>query len=75
MLLCAVVSFFWLPSTLVSVFIMIPMVIDGFVQLRTAYESTNPRRFITGFFFGWGLVSLFLISSAAAYWLGYNMIH
>jgi uncharacterized membrane protein len=75
MVLCAVTAFFWLPSAWVSALIMIPMVIDGFVQLKTRYESTNPRRFITGFFFGWGLVSLFVISSAATYRAGYNLTH
>jgi len=75
MLLCVPVSFFWLPSVAVSAAIMIPMVVDGFVQLKTLYESTNLRRFLTGFFFGWGLMALFLISSAAAFRFGYGLTH
>jgi uncharacterized membrane protein len=72
-LLCVVFSFFWIPSVGVSVAIMVPLVLDGFIQLKTSYESTNLRRFITGFLFGWGLAALFLISSAATFRLGYNL--
>ena len=73
MVLCAVAGIFWLPSIPVSMLIMIPMVIDGFVQLKTRYESTNPRRFVTGFFFGWGLMALLLLSTAAAFRFGYGL--
>ena len=34
-----------------------PMIIDGLIQLKTTYESTNIKRFITGFLFGYGMVS------------------
>ena len=73
MVLCVAAGFFWLPSVPVSLLIMIPMVIDGFVQLKTRYESTNPRRFVTGFFFGWGLMALLLLSTAAAFRFGYGL--
>ena len=73
MVLCAVAGIFWLPSIPVSMLIMIPMVIDGFLQLKTRYESTNPRRFVTGFFFGWGLMALLLLSTAAAFRFGYGL--
>ena len=49
------------------------MVADGFVQLLTPYESTNPLRFLTGFLFGFALLALFLISSRAAFQLGYQI--
>ena len=75
MLLCIPVSFFWLPSAALAALIMVPMVVDGFVQLKTRYESTNIRRFLTGFFFGWGLLALFILSSGAAFQFGYNLIH
>ena len=75
MLLCIPVSFFWRPSALVSVLIMVPMVIDGFVQLLTRYESTNFRRFVTGFLFGWGFVSIHIVFHFFAYQFGYNLTH
>lgn len=36
---------------------LLPLVIDGSVQVLTKYESTNLKRFITGFLFGIGLFS------------------
>lgn len=45
-----------------AVLIMIPMIVDGMVQMFTKYESNNRRRFITGFLFGYGLFMLFAIS-------------
>lgn len=43
----------------------LPLVIDGTIQQRTSYESTNPRRFVTGVLFGYaltGLIGAFLLS-------------
>lgn len=71
MVLCALVSFWWRPSVAAAVVIMLPLILDGTIQLKTAYESTNLRRVITGFFFGYGLMALFVISSIAAFRLGY----
>jgi len=34
------------------------MIVDGYIQLKTRYESTNVKRFITGFLFGVAAVSL-----------------
>ena len=61
--------FFRLPLW-VAIVILIPMVIDGFVQMLTAYESNNRRRFITGVLFGYGLVMLFAIHTIFLYKLG-----
>lgn len=36
----------------------LPMIIDGFVQMLTCYESTNFRRFSTGMLFSIGIFSL-----------------
>ena len=44
---------------------VLPMGIDGFTQLLTDYESTNPIRVITGLIFGTGL-GLFFASSLSA---------
>lgn len=44
----------------IIILMMVPMVIDGTVQLLTSYESNNRRRFLTGFLFGIAFV-FFLI--------------
>ena len=62
--------FFGLPGWQICVVLMIPMVFDGFLQLLTAYESTNFRRFVTGFCFGWGAVGLTAWGVSAAFRLG-----
>lgn len=54
--------------------ILVPMVVDGFVQLLTKYESNNSRRFLTGLLFGFGLYTLFAHSSLAAFWYGYSLV-
>lgn len=51
---------------------MIPMVIDGFLQLLTRYESGNGRRFFSGLFFGYALASLFFMSVVYVYECGYE---
>lgn len=68
--MCIGASFWKLPSVLTAAVMLIPLIVDGFVQLKTPYESTNLRRVITGFFFGYGLCSLFLLSSGYVFRLG-----
>ena len=67
-----ILFWFWKPCLAISVSIMIPMLIDGFVQRLTPYESTNARRFITGFLFGLGLASIFLVSVSSTFANGYK---
>lgn len=57
-------------DTWVYFILMIPLITDGLVQLKTKYESNNIKRFITGILFGYSLVSLFIISTVYAYTLG-----
>jgi len=59
--------FFFRLSVPVSLIIMVPMVVDGLIQLCTAYESNNRRRFITGFLFGYGAIMLLAVSTAVAF--------
>jgi|GEM_PF-3837479 len=47
----------------------IPTILDGTIQNRSSYESTNPRRFITGLLFGPTLVFLFTLYQYALVWL------
>ena len=49
------------------------MIIDGLIQLKTNYESTNIKRFLTGVLFGYGLVSIFIITSLEVYNFGYHI--
>lgn len=65
--------FFFRLSILSSVFLLIPMIIDGIVQLKTSYESNNRRRFITGFLFGYGLFMLFIITTIMAFQFGVSL--
>ena len=68
MILC----FFWRPPVWLTLVFMVPMVTDGLIQLKTAYESTNPRRFVTGVLFGYGLMTLLIVSFIATWRLGYR---
>ena len=54
---------------LVSILFLIPLIIDGFTQAFSTYESTNPRRFITGLIFGLALPPFTLDCVNLFYWL------
>ena len=73
-LCCVPVCFFWRLPVWVCVLLLVPMVTDGLVQRFTAYESTNLRRVVTGFLFGWGLYTFFAASTAAVFRLGYHLM-
>ena len=47
--------------------IMLPMIADGLIQGFTKYESTNRRRLITGFLFGFGITMIILMIFIAAF--------
>ena len=64
---------FWHPPVWAAALLLIPMVTDGVIQARTPYESTNPKRFITGLLFGYGLTVLFLLSLGAAFSFGVSL--
>lgn len=65
--------FFFRLSIPVSILILLPMIVDGFVQLKTSYESNNRRRFVTGFLFGYGLFVLFIITTIMAFQFGVGL--
>lgn len=73
-LLAFVTFFFFRLNIKLSLIIMIPMLLDGFIQLLTSYESTNFRRVITGFLFGFGLYTLFAYSNIFVFNFGYNLV-
>lgn len=66
--------FFFRLSITTSLLILIPMILDGVVQMVTDYESNNVRRFITGVLFGYGIIMLFVITSIMAFEFGMNLI-
>lgn len=72
-LVSMVSSFFFLPPAAVAVLLMLPMIADGLIQLKTPYESTNPRRLVTGFLFGYALFALFAITTVAAFRFGVSL--
>lgn len=51
------------PTPLLAALLLVPLVVDGGVQMLTAYESGNLRRLATGLLFGYGLAVLFLAST------------
>ena len=65
--------FFFRLSIPVSILILLPMIVDGFVQLKTSYESNDRRRFVTGFLFGYGLFMLFIITTIMAFQFGVGL--
>ena len=67
-----IACFFWRPAPWMALVLMAPMIADGFIQMKTRYESTNPRRFLTGLLGGYGALTLFIISLVATYKLGYQ---
>ena len=73
MLLGVISCFFWRTPVWLTLVFMVPMVTDGLIQLKTAYESTNPRRFVTGVLFGWALTAFALVTLGMAYRYGYHM--
>lgn len=54
----------WRPPAALALVLLVPLVVDGLVQLCTAYESRNYRRLWTGLLFGYGLTALFFLSTA-----------
>lgn len=59
------------PHFFVCFLLCIPLVLDGFAQKLTAYESTNAMRLLTGILFGIGLVGMFWSSTSFVYNKGY----
>ena len=65
--------FFFRLTAKASFIIMIPLIIDGFTQALTSYESNNIKRFITGVLFGYGIFMLFVISTIIVFNFGVNI--
>lgn len=59
--------FVGLPGIALALVLLLPLILDGFIQLLTKYESNNMKRFITGLLFGMGLYSLLIYSTLFFY--------
>lgn len=66
--------FFYLPPVWVAAALMLPLILDGSVQLLTRYESTNPRRAFTGLLFGYGLCILFVLLNISGFRFGRSLV-
>ena len=71
----AVLCFFYIPKWWLCILIGLPMIVDGFVQLLTRYESNNTKRFVTGALFGYAVVCLFVISTIVSFKFGIRLSH
>ncbi|MDO4355851.1 MAG: DUF2085 domain-containing protein [Clostridia bacterium] len=63
----------WHTSVFLCGILMLPMIIDGLLQLHTSYESTNFRRCITGMLFGICGTTLFVRSVLYVFSVGYEI--
>ena len=73
MVLGVILCFFRHPPVWLTLVLMVPMVTDGLIQLKTAYESTNPRRFVTGLLFGCALTAFFIVTLTMTWQYGYRL--
>lgn len=73
MLIAAVTAWLWEPPVWAMLLLAVPMVADGFIQLLTKYESTNPRRFVTGILFGYSLVMMIIAGTRGLIGIGYEL--
>ena len=78
MVMAMVSLWFYLPSWWLVLVLMVPMVADGCIQLKTRYESTNLRRLLTGIPFGYSLVAMFVLFTKGlydfGYWIGLKLV-
>ena len=72
-LIGAVSCFFLRPSLKTAIILMVTMVADGMIQSLSHYESTNPKRFITGLLFGYGFFMVFAVTTIMAFKYGFNL--
>lgn len=47
-------------SAIMGIIFVLPMMLDGTLQLKTSYVSNNAKRILSGMFFGFGFFSIIL---------------
>lgn len=65
-----VLFWFWRPNFISAIIMLIPLIIDGFIQRLTSYESNNFKRVVTGFLFGIGFAAIIAITLTYVFNLG-----
>ena len=60
----------WVPTLWRMLLLMLPLVIDGTIQLKTRYESTNIRRLISGLLYGYALVGIIWLFVRSGFYNG-----
>ena len=68
-------AWFWMPELPIAVLMLVPLIADGTIQLKTSYESKNSRRAWTGFLFGYGLIAAQVQSMLCSFRFGYGLTH
>ena len=58
---------------LAIVILVLPLILDGGIQMFTSYESNNFKRFVTGLLFGYGLFMFIAVSTVATFKFGQHM--
>ena len=58
---------------LAIVILVLPLILDGGIQMFTSYKSNNFKRFVTGFLFGYGLFMFIAVSTIATFKFGQNI--
>lgn len=51
---------------------LIPLVLDGTIQMFTKYHSSNTKRLLTGILFGYGFITLFIMSYVLCFNIGFK---
>ena len=65
--------FIYVPPITVSLLLALPMLFDGTIQLFTAYESNNGKRFITGILFGYALFMILAATTVMVFQYGVQL--
>ncbi len=73
-MICAIFGCYFLINIHICVWVALlcPLIIDGVIQAKTKYESTNTRRVITGFLFGMALMMIFIVSTKYCLMIGFE---
>ena len=73
-MICAIFGCYFLINIHICVWVALlcPLIIDGVIQAKTKYESTNTRRVITGFLFGMALMMIFIVSTKYCLVIGFE---
>jgi uncharacterized membrane protein len=66
-------AFYHISSVPILVLMLIPMIVDGTIQKKTSYESNNFKRVVTGFLFGYAILTLLIIVHVAGFKFGVQL--